>query len=703
MEDAPRAFKTFRKFAHLGPGRDNLSSEPEREPIGVGSGPSNSSFARYAFVVLIYNLLAVAWGVFVRASKSGDGCGSHWPLCDGDHTPLMGQTARYVEMSHRISTGLIGPMAIALVVWAFRAFPKGHLVRKASVFTLGMTLFEGLLGAALVRFGLVTTNDSAARAGVMAFHVISTFFLLGAIAVAGLVAWTGARPTGRNQGSVGSIIGIGMFGMIFMAVSGAISALGHQLHSTPDVLKAAMNPATHWMVRLQPLHPLIAASVGLFLLLTAGLISHLRPDPRVKAAVRWMVGIYAFQILIGALNIWIKAPIAMQMIHLVVADINWISLVAVGVFAFGEEVERVEFRPVPSEAPSVGQLHGRDLVNAYIALTKPRVISLLLFTTLTAAVAARGEWPSGWTMLALLFGGYMSAGAANAINMVIDRDIDLSMQRTARRPTVTQSISSTNALRFAWALAIGAFAILWTACNLLSAVLALAGLVFYVVIYTMLLKRNTWTNIVIGGAAGAFPPLVGWAGVTNDLPPLALYLFAIVFVWTPVHFWALALLLKEDYMAAGVPMLPCVKGDRYTVKQIAYYGATTFLVSLLPLLQAQTGWIYASAAILLSGALFWMCVQLYRETTRPRASRLFHFSMLYLALLFLMLAIDRGVLKSSTAATSEISASNRSSISVQFRVRQNMQAFITFAGSMKFEHLRGGLEPRMTSLASEQV
>jgi protoheme IX farnesyltransferase len=595
-------------------------------------------------MVLVYNLVAVAWGVYVRASKSGDGCGSHWPLCDGDHTPLMGATARLVEMSHRISTSLIGVMAIALVVWAFRAFPAKHLVRQGSVVVLGLTILEGLVGAALVKFGLVTDNDSAARAGVMAFHVISTFLLVGSILVTTLASAHDPRPQVKGQGAVGWILAMAAVGMIFMGISGSISALGHQLHETADVLRAALNPATHWMVRLQPLHPLIATSVGLYLLLTAGLIVHLRPDARVRKAVGWMVGLYAVQMGLGALNIWFKAPIPMQMIHLVMADLNWISLVAVGVYAFAEGVERVEHRPAPAEAlTEAPPLQGRGLVKAYVALTKPRVISLLLFTTLTAAVAARGEWPGTWLMLAIALGGYMSAGAANAINMVIDRDIDLSMKRTATRPTVTQSISSPNALRFAFGLAIVSFALLWGAANLLSAVMALSGLVFYVVVYTMLLKRRTWSNIVIGGAAGAFPPLVGWAAVTNDLPPLALYLFAIIFVWTPVHFWALALLLKDDYAAAGVPMLPCVKGNRHTVVQIALYGVGTFFVSLLPFLLPQVGWIYAVSATVLSAVLLAMCVQLYRDISRPKASRLFHYSMLYLALLFLMLAIDRTV------------------------------------------------------------
>lgn len=613
-------------------------------------------FTTYAWLVLVYNLAAVAWGVYVRASKSGDGCGSHWPLCDGTSAPLMGAMAKIVEMSHRISTGLIGPMAILLVVWARIAFPvagngakpAAKFVRGASIAVLVLTLIEGLVGAALVKFKLVTDNDSAARAGVMAFHVVSTFLLLGTLSFAALASGQGGSISikWKGQGTVGWILGMAAAGMILLAVSGSISALGHQLHETPDVLKAALNPATHWMVRLQPWHPFIAASIGLYLILAAGLLQHLRPDPRVREAGRWVVGLFFVQMGIGLLNIWVKAPIGMQMFHLVVADANWISLVVLGAYCFSDGIEHVETRPAPTEIEASEPLRGRELINAYVALTKPRVISLLLFTTLTAMVAAKGEWPGTWLFLAVAVGGYMSAGAANAINMVIDRDIDLTMKRTSKRPTVTQAIPSQNALAFAFTLAALSFGILWSVANLLSALMAFSGLVFYVVVYTMLLKRRTWSNIVIGGAAGAFPPLVGWAAVTNDLPPLSLYLFAIIFVWTPVHFWALALLLKDDYAAAGVPMLPVVKGERYTVVQIGMYAIVTFVVSLLPMLLPKVGWIYAGAAVVLNGILLYLCVQLFQQIDRQRASRLFHFSMLYLAILFLMFAIDRTVVMS---------------------------------------------------------
>jgi|SRR5579871_1604654 len=279
----------------------------------------------------------------------------------------------------------------------------------------------------------------------------------------------------------------------------------------------------------------------------------------------------------------------------------------------------------------------------YIALTKPRVISLLLFTTLaTMFVAADAQHHvTIGLFLAVALGGYAAAGAANAFNMVYDRDIDGRMHRTSGRPTVTRQIPTPQALLFAVTLTIGSFLLLWCAANLLTATMAMAGLLFYVLVYTMLLKRRTWHNIVIGGAAGSFPPLVGYAAVANHLTPFAWYLFALIFVWTPVHFWALALLLKEDYASAGIPMLPVVRGDRATVIQITGYTILTLLTSLAPFWMKQAGWLYLGGTLVLDGLLLVYCARLFRRTERKEAAALFHYSMLYLALLFLLMALDK--------------------------------------------------------------
>lgn len=613
-------------------------------------------FAFFAWFVLGYNLLVVAWGVYVRAAKMGDGCGNHWPLCDGASTPLMGDPARMVEFSHRLSTGLSGIFALILAVWAWRAFAPGNPARRGAFVVLGLTVFEGLIGAVLVKAGLVTVNPSPERALAMCIHVISTYFLLGSIAYTALTGAGLERPDLKRQGSALTLLLVGFVSVMFIGVSGAISALGHQLMPVDNVLQAALSPATNWMVRVQPLHPLLGVTVGVYLLLLGGLITHLRPSPYVQRAARFLVGLYAFQMVVGALNVVFKAPIAMQMFHLTMADANFVSLVVLSCCALAPSVARVELVALPEESIEGAPLTARQRIGAYISLTKPRVISLLLFTTMTAMFAAAGGWPGIKVFMACLFGGYLSAGGANAINMVIDRDIDGRMKRTSKRPTVTQSISSTNALLFAFALAALSFVILWTGANLLAAMLALAGLAFYVVVYTLLLKRRTWHNIVIGGAAGAFPPLVGWTAVTGELNPLAWVLFAIIFVWTPVHFWALALMIKDDYAKANVPMLPVVHGERATVIQIVLYAVVTAIVSVLPVVfQSKSGPHVANTylvfALGLNVLLLLRSVQLFLKTDRPHALKLYKFSMVYLAVLFLVFAIDCAIPKGGRPST----------------------------------------------------
>lgn len=279
----------------------------------------------------------------------------------------------------------------------------------------------------------------------------------------------------------------------------------------------------------------------------------------------------------------------------------------------------------------------------YFWLTKPRVISLLLFTTMTAMFIAAGGWPGMGLFLVVLIGGYMAAGAANAFNMVVDRDIDGRMKRTAKRPTVTAKISSREATLFASALMVGSFLTLWLGANLLTALMAMAGLGWYVIIYTLYMKRRFWSNIVIGGAAGAFPPLVGWAAVTGDLSLFAWYLFLIIFFWTPVHFWALALMIKEDYRAVGVPMLPVVRGDQETVYQIWMYTLLTAILCLVPVAMGELRWFYTLAALLLNGLLIYSSYKLLHNIERIRAVSLYKYSMLYLALLFIAMAVDRAI------------------------------------------------------------
>src|SRR5690554_1776030 len=283
----------------------------------------------------------------------------------------------------------------------------------------------------------------------------------------------------------------------------------------------------------------------------------------------------------------------------------------------------------------------------YVALTKPRVISLLLLTTVGAMFIAASGWPGFTMLLGLLVGGYMSAGAAGVFNMIIDRDIDLSMKRTSKRAVANELISTKNALIFAVTLTVLSFVIIWVSSNLLAALLSWAGIAFYVIIYTMWLKRSTWHNIVIGGAAGAIPPLVGWAAVTGELSLLAWCLFGLVFMWTPVHFWALALMIKEDYRNVGVPMAPIVIGDRATVLQMVMYAVLTIALTIIPFVMREMSWLYVLAALLLNVVLVLRMYQLYRvvaagqRVDRKAALPLYLYSMSYLALIFAAMAVDR--------------------------------------------------------------
>jgi protoheme IX farnesyltransferase len=282
-------------------------------------------------------------------------------------------------------------------------------------------------------------------------------------------------------------------------------------------------------------------------------------------------------------------------------------------------------------------------VRDYIALTKPRIISLLLLTTVATMFVADPSGPPLSTVLWTMLGGYLAAGGAGAINHYIDRERDARMARTRSRPLVAGRIEPRHGLIFGIVLGALATVQLALTVNLLSAALALTGLLGYVFVYTVWLKPLTPQNIVIGGAAGAVPPLVGWAAATGGLALEALYPFGIVFLWTPPHFWALSLLIKDDYARTGVPMLPVVKGEPATRRQILVYTLVLVAFTLLPVATGFLGALYLSAALLLGGVFTALAVRLLRRPTRRAALRLYLSSLLYLALLFCAMAADRAI------------------------------------------------------------
>ena len=297
-------------------------------------------------------------------------------------------------------------------------------------------------------------------------------------------------------------------------------------------------------------------------------------------------------------------------------------------------------RATTADALALGGV--RQVLADYVTLTKPRVQLLLLLTTVTTMYVA-GD-PSASLVALTVVGGSMSAGGAAAVNHYWDRDIDAQMARTATRPVPSGRVAPRAALVYGLVLAALSFLLLATTVNLLAAFLALGGFLGYVFVYTIWLKRSTPQNIVIGGAAGAVPPLVGWAAVTGGLDPAALYLFAIVFYWTPPHFWALSLLMKDEYARVGVPMMPVVHGEAETRRQIVLYTTLLVVLTLLPVVFGFFGAIYATAAVLLGGAFLTLAVRLQRRADRRSALRTYLYSLAYLALLFGAMVVDARVL-----------------------------------------------------------
>ncbi|MBM7775267.1 protoheme IX farnesyltransferase [Actinokineospora baliensis] len=303
--------------------------------------------------------------------------------------------------------------------------------------------------------------------------------------------------------------------------------------------------------------------------------------------------------------------------------------------------------PVPADAVPAGvpatppRRDTRALVRAYVALTKPRIIELLLVTTVPAMLLAARGIPSPWLVLNTLIGGTMAAGSANALNCVVDADIDAVMKRTSARPLAKHAVPTRNALVFGLVLGVLSFGWLYATTNLLAAAMAVGAILFYVLVYTMLLKRRTSQNIVWGGAAGCMPVVIGWSAVTGDVGWQALVMFGVIFFWTPPHFWALAMKFRDDYAKAGVPMLPVVATAQHVAKQIVVYSWV--MVAWTALLIPATGWVYTAFALLAGGWFLVFAHRLYAAVRRDQPAnpmKLFHMSNTYLTAVFVALAVD---------------------------------------------------------------
>ena len=310
-------------------------------------------FSVYAWSVLAYTVAVILWGAYVRATGSGAGCGSHWPLCDGRVIPRAEQVETIIEFTHRLTSGFLGLLVVAMFIWAFRAYPRGHLVRRGAVLSLLFVITEGLIGAGLVVFELVAYNDSLARTVWIAAHLINTFLLLAFLT---LTAWWASGGRGlqlKNQGAAGWLLGIGFLGMLILGASGAITALGDTLFpagSLTEGIRQDFSPTAHFLVRLRLWHPLLAVALGLYLIWAGTLISALRPSRDTILFSRALKVLFVVQLLAGALNVYLLAPIWMQLVHLLLADAVWIALVLLAAAALSQEVPEAEVTRLAPQA-----------------------------------------------------------------------------------------------------------------------------------------------------------------------------------------------------------------------------------------------------------------------------------------------------------------------------------------------------------------
>ncbi|HKE99354.1 MAG TPA: heme o synthase [Actinomycetes bacterium] len=584
-------------------------------------------FQRLAVATTVATFVLIGVGGLVRATDSGLGC-PDWPACFGRLVPPP-ELHAWVEHSHRLVASVVLGMVALLAVAAWRT-RQDRAVRRAAAAAAVLVAWQALLGAIVVWARL--------QAESVTLHLATALALVGLLLFVTVRSRTGRPGAGRSRlaaaaAAAAAVTYLQM--LVGSTVTGADAGLafadfplmGGRLLPRPD----------GFAQQLQLAHRALALLVALAVVATWVQARRVRATrPRLALLAATACALVAVQIALGALNVWWRLSALSVVPHLLVGALLWGALVTLALAAR---------TPAGDAAPGRGGRRAargrvRQTVGAYLLLTKPRIIELLLVTTVPAMFLAARGLPSGWLVLATLVGGTLSAASANTINCYLDRDIDQVMRRTARRPLPRHQVAPASALRFGLVLGLAGFAWLWATVNLLSALLATGAIGFYVFVYTLGLKRRSTQNIVIGGAAGAVPVLVGWAAVTGTIQVPALVLFAIVFYWTPAHFWALSMRYAEDYRSAGVPMLPVVHGQRETSHQILFYTLLVVAVTLLLFPAGRMGLIYLTAAVGLGAAFVWRAARLCRHTSGARAVRLFAFSNLYLLLLFAAMALD---------------------------------------------------------------
>ncbi len=610
--------------------------------------------------------LVVVIGAVTRGTGSGMGCGTDWPTCHGVLPPLS-DTSAWIEWWHRFFALALGVLVTAIAGVALLRYRERRTVVVLSVAAFLLALVQAWLGQVTVASGNSAASVTA--------HLATAMLLLGILVTiairVGYAARLGSGAASQRFTLLAAFAAASVYALLLFGaeVRGAGAALVYpdwpffQGQVVPtlsaDTAVAALQAANF-------LHRAVALAVGVIVVVTAW-VAWRRYErgqwgaPAARPTLLLLTGsaaaLYLVQSVVGAVQIYSALAAWTVALHVALGAAIWALLLAAAVYAYCEARRPVgvaapgDVAGGPggglrrADAPEIAAASRADTVRAYIALTKPRIIELLLVTTVPAMIFAARGIPRldlvAWTLV----GGALAAGSANAINQYLERDIDQLMSRTRRRPLPAHAIVPEDALVFGLALGVVAFAELAFLVNLLAAFLTLLAIAFYVVVYTLLLKRSTPHNIVIGGAAGALPPVIGVAAVSGDITLPALLLFAIVFYWTPPHFWALALRISKDYRAAGVPMLPVARGVPETTRQIAFYSLLLVALTLVFFAVAHMGAIYLGAALVLGALFLWRAYLLWRQAASPEGSlaqaiRLYRYSISYLTLLFVAVAVD---------------------------------------------------------------
>ncbi len=625
-------------------------------------------FQKLAATTVTGTLFLVTLGVIVRATDSGLGC-PDWPFCYGQILPAVDDSKAWIEWLHRGIAAVLGLLILAQAVLAYIDHRDRRSLLWPSIGAVLLVAFQAYLGRQTVLLG--NSGDSVTA------HLATSQALLGLLIYILARSYVPARLGGRGSSQRFTLLAAFGAAAIYVLllfgsqVTSRIIATGSLVFTDWPLMGGSLFPALTALTSAEVLHRWVAGVVGLIVAVVAiaALRTQRRHPPIVRLAVAAAI-VFLVQVLIGGIQVMTQLAAWTQTLHVALGATVWALLVGLAVTSYYTARVRPvvgssltsgggrSLAPDGSIAPTASAAAApttRDTIRAYVALTKPRIIELLLVTTVPAMVlAARqvpgmtiGEWT--WLVVWTLIGGTMAAGSANAINCYLDRDIDLLMVRTRRRPLPAHEVEPERAVVFGIVLGAIALVVMAWFVNLVAAFLTLLAIAFYVVVYTIMLKRSTPQNIVIGGAAGALPPVIGWAAVTGSVALPAIILFAIVFYWTPPHFWALSLRIRKDYEAARVPMLPVVRGIPETTRQIGLYTVLLVAISLVLFSVARMGLIYLVAAVVLGGIFIWQSYRLWREGDSEERStagaiRLYKYSITYLTLLFAAVAIDALVL-----------------------------------------------------------